>query len=224
MIAGRPSFQLSLSLAETAEQIEACRVLITETYEREYGVRMSYDESDPNGSVERMPDRLVMGRSNGELVACAGLYIGETYIERYGEVDPAEVDRMVVDAGVLEETPRVHVEYTKAVVRKDLTGRGLGRLFFGAAHNRDFLSIDGRAPALLVCGKLSVLGLFRAVNIRTRRIREFPFYQNHARYRAPGDPMESHLIIPEIDIHPRWYDRSLPFTLVPGILGGVVAR
>lgn len=224
MIAGIPSFRLRVSLAETKEEIQECRQLIYDTYLREYDIEMTLQDSQPDGGVERMPDRLIMGQSEGRVVACAGLYIRDTYIERFGEVQPHEVDQRAVDAGIIEPEPRVHVEYTKVVVHQDLMGRGLGRLFIGASHTREFLQIDGRPPILLVCGKLSILGLWRAAGIRTRRIREFPIYRNHDRYRTPGDPMESHMIIPEIDIHPRWYDRDLPYTLVPGILGGILAR
>lgn len=219
-----PAFRLHVSLAETPEQVAACRALIAETYLREYGVRMTPDEADPNGLRERMPDRYAMGVIGEQLVACAGLYIGRTYIEEYGQVTGEEIDRVLTDAGVWDPSPRVRVEYTKVVVREGWGRRGIGRLFIGATHSHTFLEVDGRTPVLLVCAKLSILRMWRLIGIRTRLLKEFPAYRNHDRYRASGDPMESRVIIPELDIHRRWYDPTLPTTLSIDVLGGILAE
>ncbi|MEZ4322308.1 MAG: hypothetical protein R3F61_32845 [Myxococcota bacterium] len=223
MIVAQPSLRMSVGLAESPTDVAACEELVAETYLREYGVLMTPDRTDPDGLVERMPDRFVMGRVDGELVSCAGLYVGRTYVEEFGGVTREDIDRVLNDAGVWEDRPRVRVEYTKVVVRQEFGRRGIGRHFIGATHSADFLRVDGQPPVLLVCAKLSILRLWRAVGIRTRKLRDFPAYRNHARYRRSGDPMESHLIIPEQDIHPRWYDLSLPATLDVGVLGGVIA-
>ena len=84
----------------------------------------------------------------------------------------------------------------------------------GCAHSRDFLQSaapSGKPNVLVCCAKRSIWdGLWHRAGIHTRRIKEFPFYRVHELYRSPEDPMDSRVIVPEIDIPPRWYDRRLP--------------
>ncbi len=217
----RPSFQLRVSLATTDAELSACKRLIAETYGREYGVRMAEKDADPNGMSELYPDRYAMGTIRGELVCCAGLYLGRTYVEEHGGILAEDVNQALADAGA--SWPRPRVEYTKIVVKQSHLRRGLGQLFVGATHSRSFPDIDGQPPAVLVCAKLSILRIWRLAGIRTRKLSGFVPYRNHDRYCAAGDPMESHLIIPEIDIHQRWYDQAFPATCAIDVLGGIHA-
>lgn len=207
------SIELDISIPTEPAHIEACNSLIAETYLREYGVVMTTDQTDPNGGIERLPDRLMMGRIGEEIVACSGLYVGNTYVDAYGRIEPDEITNILHQAGVNADRPRTHIELTKAVVRKDYLKRGFGRLILGSSHASAFLDAGPDSPLLFLCGKVSILRIWRALGIRTRRIREFPVFKNHARYRAPGDPVESHLVIPELDIHPRWYRLDVPSTV-----------
>jgi hypothetical protein len=64
---------------------------------------------------------------------------------------------------------------------------------------------------MVFCAKLSIIDrIFHRAGLRTRRIKEFPFYKVHELYRSPEDPMESRLIIPTLDIPARWYGLALP--------------
>jgi hypothetical protein len=217
MPVGRPSAALDVTvrLAEAPEDVRRCRDLVSAVYEGAYGVAMTSGAADPDGGLETFPDRFVMGEVDGELVACAGLYTRQTYVERHGEVTRDEVAAVARAAGVADAEERVRYEYTKIVVAPAWTHLGLGRRFIGASHCAEFLCLDSGAhpPLLLVCAKLSVFRLWDAAGIHTRHLRPFPDYRNHARYRSPHDPMESRLVIPERDVDRRWYDLKLPSNL-----------
>jgi hypothetical protein len=79
----------------------------------------------------------------------------------------------------------------------------------------DFVQRDAAQPYILtVCAKLSVFrSLYDDMGIRTRVIKPFPKYPAHERYRSPTDPMESRLIIPDLDIPSKWYNFRLPAEL-----------
>lgn len=202
--------RVEVRLARSRSDIEACQQLMAETYLRAYGVVLTYGEVEPDGGVERFPDRYVMGLVGDELVASAGLYVHETYVERYGHLQSEEIARVTRAAGIEGGELRPRVEYTKAVVDPRWGRRGIGRHFIGATHSRAFLAVDGADPLVLCCGKLSVFrNLYEPVGLHTRTIKAFPLYRNHARYRTPNDPMESRLSIPELDIDPKWYHRPM---------------
>ncbi len=220
-----PALEMSVDFARSPAEIAACNELIAQTYLDEYGVVLTSDSSvDPDGGVERLPDRLLMGHVGDQLVASSGLYVEDTYVGAYGRIPPGDIQQMLHEAGVDADAPRTMIELTKAVVRKDFKKRGLGRLLLGVSHARTFLDAGEDPPLLVLCGKVSILRLWRVLGIRTRRIRPFPVYRNHARYRAPGDPVESHLVIPELDIHPRWYGLTVPSTVAVDYFGVHHAR
>ena len=77
---------------------------------------------------------------------------------------------------------------------------------------RDFLHIDAEAPNVIIaCAKVSIFrALHDSLGIRTRLIKAFPYYQVHSMYRSDSDPMETRLVIPELDIPSEIYDRKLP--------------
>ncbi len=106
-------------------------------------------------------------------------------------------------------------EITKIVVHPDHRGRGLGRLITGCACSEAFLQRGADVPQLiLVCAKHSVWhGVFGAAGISNRILSDFPIYKIHDLYRTARDPMDSRLIIPDLDIPDYWYDLSLPTEL-----------
>ena len=64
---------------------------------------------------------------------------------------------------------------------------------------------------MVVCAKLSIFrGLHDAVGIRSRTLKPFPRYAVHERYRSDDDPMESRLVIPELDVPAEHWERPLP--------------
>jgi hypothetical protein len=203
-------------LAEGPEDERRCRDLISGIYAAAYAVEMTTGKADPDGGLEAFPHRFVMGLApDGQLVACAGLYTRDTYVERYGQVSLERIAAVARAAGVTDPERRRRYEFTKIVVAPGWGGKGLGRRFIGAAHARDFLCADsgGVPPLVLVCAKLSVFKLWDAVGIHSRFLKSFPLYRNHERYRRPEDPMESRLVIPEKDVARRWYDLTLPASL-----------
>ena len=195
-------------------EVVRCQYLIADTYNRHYDIVFSNDSVDLNAKIEPYPDRYVMGLVDGQIVAAAGLYLHNTYVERYGRVTDDEIRAVIEAAGASDRYPTFSKrEYTKLVVHRDWEGRGIGRVFFAATHSRDFLNIDRHeSPILVSCAKLSVFrGLYDKVGIRSRTIKAFPAYRVHELYRSADDPMESRLILPEVDIDARWYDAALPW-------------
>lgn len=218
------SLRVEIREAETELELDACRALVADTYERWYGVRFADRRADPNGRLEPFPDRFAMGLVGGQLVASAGLYVRQTYVERFGRVSDDDIAAAMARAGVEPDVARPRIEYTKLVVRYGWEGHGIGRHLLAATHCRAFLGADenGVPPLVLACGKRSVFSRFYdAMGIRTRPIKPFPKYRNHERYRSDDDPMDSRLIIPEIDVHARWYRQAMPGEVVIEPVGGL---
>lgn len=206
---------VTVRLAETAADEQRCKTLIASVYGDIYGVAMTSEAADPDGGLETFPDRYLMGEVEGEIVACSGLYTRHTYVERFGQLTPGDIAGFASECGARDAAQRRRYELTKLVVAPAWSRLGLGRRFVGASHARAFLGLDSGdlPPLLLLCGKTSVFRMWDAMGIHTRCIRPFPVYRNHERYRRPDDPIESRLVIPEIDVAPRWYHLTFPATL-----------
>ena len=200
--------------ASRLEDVEACRTLVSEVYSARYGVTFTADLPDPHRKLEPWPDRWVAARVGGELVAAAGVYEQTTYVERFGGVTRSQIAELASDCGALGHERSV-VEYTRLVVAPGWEGRGLGSTFLAVTHSRGFLATGGGAtPLILACGKLSVFGsIYERAGIRSRTIAPFPEYASHDRYRSSADPMESRLIIPELDLDPIVHALQLPLSL-----------
>jgi GNAT superfamily N-acetyltransferase len=204
-----------VQVARSRREILRCQQLIAEVYNKEYEVVFSEDRYDLDAKVEPWPHRYIMALAEQELVAAIGLYLRDTYVERFGDVSQAEIERLLVDAGASGRyAPARKREITKVSVRHDRRGRGYGRFLLTCAHSRDFLELDSppAAPNLLVCcARRSIWdNMWGKSEIRTRRIKEFPFYKVHELYRSAEDPMDSRLIIPELDVPQRYYERRIP--------------
>lgn len=206
---------MELRMARTRAEVLQCQYQIAEIYNREYEVVFSDDAFDLDAKVEPWPHRYLMGLVNGELVACAGLYVRNTYVERFGDVSDGQIDALIRDAGAAPRYVAARKrEITKLVTSRKARGRGFGRFFLGCAHARDFLQCDTvpEEPVVLVCcARQSIWEkMWGGAGIHTRPIKEFPFYKVHELYRSPSDPMDSRLVVPSLDVPPRWYDRAIP--------------
>ncbi|HXI58745.1 MAG TPA: GNAT family N-acetyltransferase [Polyangia bacterium] len=209
------SASMTFRIAQSRAEVLACQYLVAEVYNKEYEVVFSDDGYDLDAKIEPWPHRYLMGYADGQLVAAAGLYLHNTYVERFGGVSRQEIQAVIETAG---GAPRYDAarkrEITKVSVLPDKRGFGYGRMLLAAAHSRAFLQVDTPAdtPHVLVCCAKKTIwdGLWHRVGIRTRPIKEFPYYKVHELYRSEEDPMDSRIIVPEIDIPARWYDRSLP--------------
>lgn len=199
--------------ADRPTDVQACRRLICDTYRDRYGVAFTWGPPDPVRRVEPWPDRFVLARVGQDVVAAAGVYEQVTYVERFGDLTREDIGRAVVAAGAVPTRPVV--EYTKLVVREGWSGFGLGATFLAVTHSRGFLAPDGGpTPLVLACGKLSVFAsLYERARIRTRTLAPFPVYPSHERYRSASDPMESRLVVPELDLDPVTRALKLPLTL-----------
>jgi len=224
----RRNVTLLVRRATTPEDAEIARRLIHRVYSRQYGVRFTDDHRlcDPSQSLEPWPHRFVLGSVGGTVVAAAGLYVGWTYAQEFGELQEEQIADILRLRGAVSHLTRPRVEYTKLVVHPDWTGLGIGRLFLMASHSRDFLRPEDseEVPLLLACGKVSVFEtLYRAVGMGTATIAPFPRYESHRRYHSRSDRMESRLILPEQDLPQEWFDTTLPVEVPVVARGGRVA-
>lgn len=201
-----------LRIATRQADVLRCRAVIASVYSGEYGVVFSSKHFDLDAKIEPWPHRYVMVEIGGELVATSGLYLHDTYVERYGDVSDAEFATALQSAGAMEYRVSARREITKFVVAPPWRGRGMTRTLARAAFSRDFLQIDARVPHMLVmCARHTIWeNVFHGIGIRTRVLKPFPFYKVHEKYRSPEDPMDSRLIIPDRDIPPEIYGASLP--------------
>ncbi|MGH7617526.1 MAG: hypothetical protein ACREPM_09890 [Gemmatimonadaceae bacterium] len=204
--------KLLLRRAESRGDIVRCRQLIAEVYNRDYEVVFSEDHYDLEAKIEPWPHRFLMALHGRELVAACGLYLSNTYVERFGQVTDAELDAMLARAGTLGEYDVTRKrEFTKMSVRHSWRGRGIAPWLTGAGHSRHFTGVDTDRAIMVFCAKISIIEkIFHRAGLQTRTIKEFPFYKVHELYRSPADPMESRLIVPRSDIPERWYELALP--------------
>lgn len=214
---------MAIKVARRHAEILQCQYLIASTYNRYYGIVFSTDIVDLNAKIEPYPHQYIMGLLDGELVACMGLYIRDTYVTKFGNVSRDNIDMLLEDAGVADRYHGWELrELTKLVVSERWEKRGIGRFFIACCHNEQFLSAGSTRPWLLTaCATASIFSrLYDRIGIRTRFIKPFPYYRVHELYRSEDDPMESRLIIPELDIPPRWRRLDIPGTYEIERIGG----
>jgi hypothetical protein len=204
--------KLFLRRAESRGDVLRCRQLIAEVYNRDYDVVFSEDHFDLEAKIEPWPHRYLMAIDGDELVAACGLYMHDTYVERFGQVCDDDLTCLLEQEGLdgaYDVTQRR--EFTKMSVRHSWRGRGISPWLTGAGHAKQFTDVERDGAVMVFCAKLSIIdNIFHRAGLRTRTIKEFPFYKVHELYRSPTDPMESRLIIPKSDIPDRWYELQLP--------------
>jgi GNAT superfamily N-acetyltransferase len=193
-------------------EVLQCRKLIAEVYNHDYEVVFSEDHYDLAAKIEPWPHRYLMAMLGDELVASCGLYTHNTYVERFGNVSENDLSTVLRCAGADCSYDMGELrEFTKMSVRHEWRGRGIGVWLTGAAHSRHFTEVDRDRALMIFCAKTSIINnIFHRAGLRTRRIKEFPFYKVHELYRSQTDPMESRLIIPVLDIPEKWYELVLP--------------
>jgi hypothetical protein len=204
---------LEVKLATKRADALRCQYLIAESYNHHYDIFFSRDSVNLDARIEPYPDRYVMGLVDGDVVVTAGLYLKSSYVERFGEVTDEDIDKLLKDADVHGRySSKRKREFTKLVVRRDWEGRGILLHFFMATQCRDFLQLSAAEPCVVtVCAKASIFqNLYAEAGIRTRLIKPFPIYEVHSLYSSQDDPMESRLVIPELDIPPELYAGKLP--------------
>lgn len=208
--------KVRLQIAERRAEVLACQYLVAEVYNHEYDIVFSDDSYDLDAKIEPWPHRYLMAFVEGDLVGCVGLYLRDTYVQRFGRVSDDEIRDIVIAAGAdpARWSPARKREPTKLSVRRSRRGMGLGRALIGAAHATAFRDVDGdpNAPHLFVaCAKRSIWkSQWGAIGIGSRPIKPFPIYKVHERYSSPEDPMDSRVLIPDLDVPPSWLDLSIP--------------
>jgi hypothetical protein len=213
---------MMVDVARTDSDIQQCRALIADVYGEDYGVCFRDGPADFEAHVERWPDRFIVGRVAGHLVATMGIYLRDTSVQRHGNVTDQEIARLLREAGVGDRFDVTRTrEFTKLSIAPRFRRRGAGRLLVGAAHSGDFLQMGSSADRphlLLTTARRSIWeGMFHANGIRTRRIKDYPNYGIVDKYRSDQDPMDSRLVIPDIDVPWFWADRSLPCAYALGV-------
>jgi len=200
-------------VATTSADVLRCQYLIADIYNREYDVMFSSDRYDLDAKIEPWPHRYLMLLEGDVLAATLGLYLHDTYVERFGAVVREDFERLLCDAaGAGHYDPTNLREVTKIVVAPPYRGRGLARFMVGCAHSHDFLQAgDERAPLVVFCAKRSIAQrVHQAVGLRPRLLKPFPDYKVHELYRSESDPMDSYLIVPHLDIPTHWLTLKLP--------------
>ncbi len=208
--------KLCVQIAWSRAEVASCRDLIADVYRTEYGVTFSEDGHDLDAKIEPWPHRFAMGLVDGELVATMGLYVRDTYVERFGACGDAEIQALIDAAGAGERFLAAHKrELAKMTVRREWRRRGINHFFAPATLSHDFVQLDGDHPSVIVCcGKRSIWeNIWHRAGCTTRIIKPFPAYKAHELYRSDGDPMDSRLMIPGIDIPVRWSNLTLPCEL-----------
>ena len=189
-----------------------CRQLIAEVYNRDYEVVFSEDHYDLEAKIEPWPHRFLMVLDGRDLIAACGLYLHDTYVERFGQVTDHDLRAILVAEGVGAEYDVTHRrEFTKMSVRHTSRGRGIAPWLTGAGHSKHFTDVETDGAIMVFCAKMSIIdNIFHRAGLCTRTIKAFPFYKVHELYRSPTDPMESRMIIPKLDIPERWYELAIP--------------
>jgi hypothetical protein len=189
-----------------------CRQLVADVYNRQYGVVFSEDHYDLDAKIEPWPHRFVMGTIQGELVAVVGLYVRNTYVERFGLVTDDDVMAVLREEGLDGRFRPLHRrEVTKLVVAPAYRHGPLSRLVTGCAFSRSFACMDADAPTVVtLCSVRTIRGFVERLGIRTRYLKPFPIYKIHEKYRSEANPMDSYFVIPDLDVPPFLRDLAIP--------------
>jgi len=172
----------------------------------------SEDVYDLDAKIEPWPHRYLMGLLDEELVAVCGLYIRNTYVERYGLVTDEEVAALLREAGVDGRyDPSNRREFTKLVVARPYRNLRITPTLMGFALARTFVDMDAERPPLVTfCAVRTMRRLIERQGIRTRYLKPFPLYKIHEAYRSESNPMDSYLLIPDLDVPASFRDLVIP--------------
>jgi hypothetical protein len=215
--------RVRLRIARSSADVLSCQRLIAEVYNRHYGVVFSDDIYDLDAKIEPWPHRYLMAFSGDDLAVVCGLYMHHTYVERFGLVTDAEIAEQLEQAGVRGKyDPGVRREVTKLVVAPPWRKLHLSPAIIAATHSRDFMDVDATHPPLLTycCVRSIAEGVMTRHGIRARRLKPFPNYKVHELYRSEKNPMDSYLVIPDVDVPAAYRDLRIPGEYTLDVLGG----
>ncbi len=204
--------KVRFEIARESADVLRCRQLVAEIYNAQYGVVFSEDVYDLEAKIEPWPHRFLMASAGGSLAGACGLYMRNTYVERFGLVTDAEVTAALRDAGVEGRyDPANRREVTKVVVARQFLNGKLYPTLNAFALARAFLDMESERPPLVTCCVTrSVRRLIARQGIRLRRLKPFPVYKMHEAYRSESNPMDSYLVIPELDVPASFRDLAIP--------------
>ncbi len=214
---------LRLRIARSSGDVLTCRRLIAEVYNRHYGVVFSVDRYDLDAKIEPWPHRYLMAYSGEDLAVVCGLYLRDTYVERFGLVTDDEIREHLAREGLLATHDPAHRrELTKLVVATPWRRLHLSPAIIAAAHARDFMDMEAERPPLLTycCVRSIAEGIMTRHGIRARRLKPFPSYKVHELYRSESNPMDSYLVIPDLDVPAAYRDLRIPGEYALDVLGG----
>ena len=211
---------LDLRIAHSIKDRVHCKYLIASIYNAKYGIFFSKEMANPNARVEPWPHEFLMAFIDGQLAACAGIYIRSTYVDRFGNVAPQEF-QSVLDAALCSDQYTIEnkCELTKLVVHPAYQRLGIDVFFGGAIHSKDFVNLKRAGDLdnfsgdriIVNCARRKMYDYFYGpLGIHTRKVKDFPRYAAHQKYSSADDPMETHMIIPHLDIPPKWLNLAIP--------------
>ena len=204
--------KLRLEIATTSAEVLRCKQLVAEVYNGRYGVVFSHDRYDLDAKIEPWPHRFLMGLIDGEIAAVCGLYMKDTYVERFGGVTRDDFAACLEAAGVDGSRGAGQVrEFTKLVLSPRWLNSGLGPLFVAISHARAFAELDAARPPLVTfCIVRSMKRLVERHGVRPRHLKPFPHYKVHELYRSERNPMDSYVVIPHLDVPQHFRDLRIP--------------
>jgi hypothetical protein len=175
-------------------------------------VVFSEDIYDLDAKIEPWPHRYLMGLLEGKVVAVCGLYMRNTYVERFGLVTDGEITAVLRDAGVEGRyDPSNRREITKLVVARPHRNLRITPALMAFSLARAFAEMEAERPPLVTfCAVRTMRRLIERHGIRTRHIKAFPRYKIHEAYRSESNPMDSYLIIPALDLPASYRDLEIP--------------
>lgn len=181
-------------------------------YNRQYGVVFSEDHYDLDAKIEPWPHRYVMGTIDGELVGLVGLYVRNTYVERFGLVSDEDIEAALRAAELGGRyDPHHRREVTKLVVAPAFRHGRVTQLVTGCAFSRAFACIEADAPPILtLCTVRTIRRFVERLGVRLRHLKPFPLYRVHEAYRSESNPMDSYFLLPDRDVPPFFRDMAIP--------------
>jgi hypothetical protein len=204
--------KLRLQIAESAGEILRCRQLVADVYNRQYGVVFSEEDYDLEAKIEPWPHRFLMGIVDGEVVAVSGLYLRNTYVERFGLVSDADLGAALREAGLEGRyDPAGRREITKLVVAPRFRAGRITPLLIACSFARAHADRDSERPPLVTfCAIRTIRYLVERLGIRPRHLKPFPLYKIHEKYRSESNPMDSYLVVPDLDVPAPFRELRIP--------------
>ncbi|MGF1490775.1 MAG: hypothetical protein ACFBSE_27090 [Prochloraceae cyanobacterium] len=205
------SYSLQVKLAETNAEIVECQSLIADIYYENFGISLCDRSFKPQEKIELYPHYYLMGLVNEELVATIGLYLYNINSQQYARVTDREIESVLNKDGLdLIVSSKSKRELSKFVIKKEWRNKGLGKVFLGLAHSKDFIHSIGDGSHILVNTAFSpMFKVLDSIGIASKLIKTVPSNKVYPNYYSDR-PMETRITIPYFDIPSCWYHFNLP--------------